>query len=76
MAVLNLKNLPDDLYAKLKERAKKEHRSVAQQVTHMLMEALREERTLSILDLEGLGKELWAGIDTDEYLEQERASWD
>ncbi|GAC1365786.1 MAG: hypothetical protein NVS2B12_14270 [Ktedonobacteraceae bacterium] len=30
----------------------------------------------SILELEGLGKEVWEGIDVDQYLEEERNSWD
>lgn len=29
----------------------------------------------SILELEGLGKETWHGIDAQEYVNQERASW-
>jgi hypothetical protein len=30
----------------------------------------------SILELEGLGKEVWEGIDPDKYVEEERDSWD
>ena len=30
----------------------------------------------SILELEGLGKEIWERIDVDQYLQQERDSWD
>lgn len=29
----------------------------------------------SILELEGLGKEIWKGIDAQEYVNQERDSW-
>ncbi|MGH2515243.1 MAG: hypothetical protein ACRDHP_06270 [Ktedonobacterales bacterium] len=29
----------------------------------------------SILELEGLGKEAWEGIDAQEYVNQERDSW-
>ena len=29
----------------------------------------------SILELEGLGKEVWEGVDVDEYIRQERDSW-
>jgi hypothetical protein len=28
-----------------------------------------------ILELEGLGKEIWQGVDAQEYVNQERASW-
>jgi len=29
----------------------------------------------SILELQGLGKEIWQGIDVQEYIDRERASW-
>jgi len=29
----------------------------------------------SIMELEGLGKEIWEGIDAQEYVNQERVSW-
>lgn len=29
----------------------------------------------SIMELEGLGKEIWQGIDAQEYVNQERTSW-
>lgn len=31
--------------------------------------------TRSILELEGLGKEIWDGIDAQEYVRSERESW-
>ena len=30
----------------------------------------------SIMELKGLGKEIWKGIDADEYVARERDSWD
>jgi hypothetical protein len=33
-------------------------------------------KTHSILELKGLGKELWQGIDVDEYIRKERESWE
>lgn len=76
MATLNIKNLPDSLYEALKARAESEHRSVAQEVTHLLTQALAAREPLSILELQGLGKELWSGIDAAGHVENERASWD
>ena len=76
MATLNIKNLPDALYRKLQARARRERRSVAQQVTEILVRALEEPEPLSILDLQGLGKEHWRGIDAAEHVERERSSWD
>ena len=65
MAVLNVKNFPDDLYARLKSKAVREHRSVAQTVVHLLSEATEEPEPLSILDLRGLGAELRRRPQTD-----------
>lgn len=76
MATLNVKNLPDRLYRKLQARAKRQHRSVAQEVTHILSAALEEPEPLSILELQGLGKEVWAEVDAAEHVESERRSWD
>ncbi|NJD67256.1 MAG: hypothetical protein C3F12_05735 [Candidatus Methylomirabilota bacterium] len=76
MATLNIKNVPDPLYRKLRARAKRERRSVAQEVIHILTQATQEPKPLSILALKGLGKELWRGVDTATFVEQERRSWD
>lgn len=76
MATLNVKNLPDTLYRKLQARAKRERRSVAQQVTHLLSEALEATKPLSVLELQGLGKEHWKGADAATHVRRERESWD
>ena len=76
MATLNIKNFPDGLYKKLQARAKRDRRSVAQEVTHLLSEALDLPKPLSILELQGLGKEHWRGIDAAAHVQRERASWD
>jgi hypothetical protein len=36
----------------------------------------KEPRTHSILELDGLGKEIWEGIDAQEYVNALRAEWD
>ena len=33
------------------------------------------ESCVSILKLQGLGKEIWQGIDAQEYVDRERAAW-
>ena len=76
MATLNIKNLPDRLYKKLQARAKRERRSVAQEVTHLLDAALDTSEPLSILELRGLGKEHWKDIDAATHVQRERAAWD
>jgi plasmid stability protein len=76
MATLNIKNLPDSLYRRLQARAKRERRSVAQEVTVILTSALETPKPTSILELRGLGKELWKGIEAAKHVEAERDSWD
>ena len=76
VATLNIKNMPDSLYKKLQSRAKRDRRSVAQEVTHLLSEALEVPKPLSILELQGLGKEYWQGIDAAIHVQRERESWD
>lgn len=76
MATLNIKHFPDPLYEALKAQAESQHRSIAQEVTHLLSKALARPERTSILDLEGLGKDVWAGIDAARHVEAERASWD
>jgi plasmid stability protein len=76
MATLNVKNLPDALYRKLQARAKRQHRSVAQELTHILVEALETPKPMSILGLRGLGKESWRDRGATAHVDGERSAWD
>ena len=76
MATLNVKNLPDGLYRRLQARARKQRRSVAQEVTQILADALEAGEPLSILGLRGLGKETWHGVDAVKHVAEERRRWD
>ena len=76
MASLNIKNFPKALYEKLQERARVQGRSVAQEVIHLLSQAVEQPAPLSILELQGLGKEYWHGVDPAAHVAKERESWD
>jgi len=76
MATLNLKNFPDALYEQLRARARRERRSVAQEVIHLLEQAVEPAASRSIMELQGLGKECWQGVDPVGYVRAERNSWD
>lgn len=76
MATLNIKNFPDELYEKLKLRAKESQRSVAQEVTTMVSEAVNRPPRRSILELRGLGAHVWKDIDTTKYIQEERDAWE
>lgn len=75
MATLNIKNLPDSLYRKLRARAKRQRRSLAQEVIQLLTRATEEPDSQSILDLRGLGKERWKAVDPVEHVATERRAW-
>jgi len=78
MAALKLTNIPHALYRKLQKRAHLHRRSLVQEVTKILSDAVEVEdgATYSILELQGLGKELWKGIDAAKHVAAERESWD
>jgi hypothetical protein len=53
------------------------------EVVRLTMDSLRKEcadvptvRKRSLLELRGLGKEIWEGVDPVEYVKQERDSWE
>jgi plasmid stability protein len=73
---LNIKNLADAPCEKLKARAKRERRSVAQEVTGLLAAALGSPPALSTMELQGLGKEFWRDVNAAEYVESQPAAWD
>jgi plasmid stability protein len=76
LATLNVKNVPDALYKKLKARAKRERRSIAQEVTWLLSVALDAPPPLSIMELQRLGEELWRDVDAAAHVATERSAWD
>ena len=75
MATLNIKDFPEGLYDLMKTRAVRERRSVAQEVIRLLEAAVDEPEPLSILELRGLGKEHWQGVDAGRYVDEERSGW-
>ena len=76
MATLNIKKIPDRLYRKLRAQATKQHRTVTQEVIHILSVATENNPPLSILALQGLGKELWTKVDAAKHVNKERREWD
>jgi len=37
---------------------------------------IERDRKVNIYDMKGIGKEIWEGIDAQEYVNKERASWE
>lgn len=76
MATLNIKGFPDNLYKKLQKRAELDRRSLSQEVICLLQSVVEKEEKSSILELRGLGKERWQGINVSEHIDSERESWE
>jgi len=74
---------PDEQLRLLKELAVMVRRPMLVKPKHRLLKelAVMVRRPMlvkpkhSIMELEGLGKEIWNGLDAQEYVNQERASW-
>ena len=64
-------------YDDILDRARKElnNEELLQLVNALCKHAGANSRKHSILELEGLGKHIWEGIDADEYVRKERDSW-
>lgn len=75
MATLNVKNFPDDVYERLKAMAAAERRSIAAEVIHLLERASIAPERLSVLELRGLGKDLWRDTEAAEHVRRERDAW-
>ena len=50
---------------------------ILERLVHLIKKSDFSEtkREYSLLNLRGLGKEIWADIDTDQFIENERNSW-
>lgn len=57
MATLNIKGFPDGLYRKLQARARKDRRSLAQQITYLLQEAIEVPKPLAQQELRPFGRD-------------------
>jgi hypothetical protein len=53
-----------------------EQLELLEQIAVLLRATLPPEPLHSILELEGLGAQVWRGIRAQDYLSQERAAWD
>lgn len=76
MATLNVKNVPDDLYDQVRRRARRERRSLSQEVIVLLGRSLDDAPSRSILDLQGLGRDAWVGASAEQHVKTERDAWD
>lgn len=52
-----------------------EQRRLLEDLAAIVRQGMRERPQHNIMKLEGLGKEIWRGIDAQAYINRERDSW-
>jgi len=52
-----------------------EQLQLLEELAAMVRRRMTSKPKRNIMELEGLGKEIWQGIDAQAYIDQERASW-
>ncbi len=65
----------NDLLERVTHLSQQEKVDLIAEIANQLRADSKKGHIRSILELEGLGKEIWAGIDAQEYVSQERNSW-
>ena len=65
-----------DLLAQVSHLSQQEKADLLVELASQVRDGNRKTQKRSIMELEGLGKEIWAGIDAQEYVNRERDSWD
>jgi hypothetical protein len=64
----------DELLAIIQNLDTDEQLKLLEELAIMVRSKLKKKER-SILELEGLGKEIWESIDAQEYVDRERDSW-
>jgi len=77
MATSNVSQTYDDYVKQIQTLTPEEHLSLVKVISAGLKNTLRGEKAKhSVMELEGLGADIWKGVDAQEYVLKERKSWD
>lgn len=68
-------NVYNEILQRVKELDLAQQLRLLEEVAGLIRQQTEQGGSRSILELQGLGKEVWEGVDVKDYLEQERASW-
>jgi hypothetical protein len=66
----------NDLLEHVSHLSQQEKVDLLAELANQVRDDSHQGKKRSIGELRGLGKEIWAGIDAQEYVDRERASWD
>jgi hypothetical protein len=64
-----------DIRHQVENLTPEEQLHLLEELAAMVRSRMTQKPKRSIMELEGLGKEIWQGIDAQAYVDQERDSW-
>ena len=65
-----------ELLQRVQDLTTEEQLELLEQLAALVRRRAAPQKVQSILQLRGLGKEIWHGVDAQQYVNEERASWD
>lgn len=65
----------DEALSRAQQLAPADQLRLAEQLIALARQQIAAPQQHSILELEGLGKEIWQGINVEDYINEERDSW-
>ena len=65
----------NDLLDRVSHLSQQEKIDLLAELANQVRDGSRKGKKRGIMELEGLGKETWAGIDAQEYVDRERDAW-
>jgi hypothetical protein len=66
----------DEILSQARNLSLEEQARLVEELARLVRARIQAWPKHSVLEFEGMGKELWQGIDVEQYIEEERNSWD
>ena len=65
----------ETIYKEISQLSSNEKIIIISKLVSEISTCIDRSRKVNIYDIKGVGKEIWKGIDAQEYVNKERASW-
>jgi hypothetical protein len=65
----------EDVLARAQQLSAEEQLALLEALATMVRQSISPRPRRSILELQGLGKQIWQGMDAQEYVNRERDTW-
>ena len=66
----------ENIYREISKLNNKEKKIILSKLITEMKLSSQEKEKYSILDIKGVGREIWNGIEAQNYVNDERATWD